>query len=132
MKRALLFSMLLVVIPSFLLLATEYKIKGKAGNYSMEVRFDKNQPGRGNNNISIYIIEDRTHQPVTDAHVEVRYFMPSFPGKEPMMEDNAPASLTGDHYLAKADLSMVGRWTVIISVNRAGKTGTMQFSFVVK
>jgi hypothetical protein len=131
MKRVLLFSMLLIIAPSFLALATEYKIKGKAGNYNMEVKFDKNQPDKGNNNISIYII-DKALQPVTDARVGVQYFMPSFPGKEPMMENNTPASLTGDHYRAKADLSMAGRWTVIISVNRAGKTETMQFSFVVK
>jgi hypothetical protein len=131
MKRVLLFSMLLIIVPSFLALANGYKIKGKAGNYNVEVKFDKNQPDKGNNNISIYI-KDKALQPVNDALVGVRYFMPSFPGKEPMMEDNTPASLTDDHYSAKAHLSMAGKWTVIISVNRAGQTGTMQFSFVVK
>ena len=131
MKRIFLLSMLLVIVPVFMALANEYKVKGKAGNYSVEVRFDKNPPGRGNNNMSIYI-KDKALQPVTDAHVEVRYLMPSFPGKEPMMENNTTAKLSGDHYLAQIDLSMAGRWTIIINVNRAGKTETMQFSFVVK
>jgi hypothetical protein len=131
MKRVLFFSMLLIIVPSFLALANEYKIKGKTGNYNVEVRFDKNPPGRGNNNISIYIA-DKALQPVTNAHVEVRYLMPSFPGKEPMMEDNTAAKLSGNHYLAQIDLSMAGKWTIIINVNWAGKTETMQFSFVVK
>ena len=131
MKRMLLVATLLVIVPSFLALANEYKIKGKAGNSNLEVRFDKNPPGRGNNSISISI-EDKALQPVTDAQVQVRYLMPSFPGKEPMMESNTAAKLSGDHYLAQIDLSMAGRWTIIVSVNRAGKTETKQFSFVVK
>jgi hypothetical protein len=131
MKRVLFFLLLLVLVPSFLALANEYKIKGKAGNYSVEARFDKNLPGRGNNNISIYIA-DKALQPVTNAQVEVRYLMPSFPGKEPMMENNTTAKLNGNHYSAKIDLSMAGKWTIIINVNQAGKTETMQFSFVVK
>ena len=131
MKRILLFSMLLVIVPSFLALANEYKIKGKAGDYNVEVKFDKNPPGRGNNNLSIYI-EDKAFQPVTNARIEVRYLMPSFPGKEPMMENSTTAKLSGNHYLAQIDFSMAGRWTVILNVNRTEKTETMQFSFVVK
>jgi hypothetical protein len=57
--------------------------------------------------MSIYI-EDRALKPVTDAHVEVKYLMPSFPGKPPMMEYNIAAKLKGKHYLAQMDLSMAG------------------------
>jgi hypothetical protein len=131
MKRIFLLSMLLVIVPSFMALANEYKIKGKTGNYNVEVRIDKNPPGRGNNNLSIYI-KDNELRTITDAGVEVRYLMPSFPGKPPMMDNNTGAKLSGNHYLAQVDLSMAGQWTVILSVNRARKTETIEFSFVVK
>jgi hypothetical protein len=131
MKRVVFFSMLLIIVPSFLTLANEYKIKEKAGDYNVEIRIDKNPPGKSNNNINIYI-EDKAMQPVTDAHVGVRYFMPSFPGKAPMMDNITTAKLSGNHYVVQIDLSMAGRWTVVISVDRAGQTGTMQFSFVVR
>ena len=131
MKKTLLVSMLFVIILPFLVLANEYEIKGKAGNYIVEVRIDKNPPGRGNNNMSVSI-EDEAFKPVTNAHVAVHYLMPSLPGRAPMMEYNTAAKLSGNHYLAQMDLSMAGEWIVILGVNRAGKTENMQFSFTVK
>lgn len=131
MKRMLLVFMLLALTPSFLALASDYEKKGKAGDYGVEVRIDKNPPGRGNNNMSIYV-KNRAGQPVTDASVKVNYLMPSLPGRPPMMDYNTEAALSGNHYLAKMNLSMAGEWTVVLGVTRAGKTETMQFSFVVK
>jgi hypothetical protein len=81
--------------------------------------------------MSIYI-KDEIQKPIIDAKIGVQYLMPSLPGKEPMMESDTAAKLSGNHYLAQIDLSMSGKWTIIISVNRTGKTETMQFSFVVK
>ena len=131
MKRMLLVFMLLVLTPSFLALASDYERKGKAGDYGVEVRIDKNPPGRGNNNMTIYIM-DSAQQPVTDARVKVNYLMPSLPGRPPMMDYNTEATLSGNHYLAKMNLSMSGEWTIILGVTRAGKTETMRFSFEVK
>ena len=131
MKRMLLVSILLVITPSFLALASDYERKGKAGDYGVEVRIDKNPPGRGNNNVTIYIT-DSAQQLVTDAQVRVNYLMPSLPGRPPMMDYNTKATLSGNHYLAKINLSMAGEWTIILGVSRAGKTETMKFSFFVK
>jgi len=131
MKKMFLILMILVAVPSLQALANEYAEKGKAGNFNVEVKMDRNPPGRGNNDMRIYI-EDKGRQPVTDAHVEVQYLMPSFPGRAPMMEYNTIAKISGTHYRAQMDLNMAGEWTVILSVARAGKTETMQFSFVVK
>ena len=131
MKRMLLVSILLVITPSFLALASEYERKGKAGDYGVEVRIDKNPPGRGNNNMTIFIT-DSAQRPVTDARVKVNYLMPSLPGRPPMMDYNTEATLSGNHYLAKMNLSMAGEWTIILGVSRAGKTETMKFSFFVK
>jgi hypothetical protein len=123
--------MLLVITPLFPTLASEYTIKEKVGNYSVEARINRNPPAIGNNNMSIYI-KDGTQKPVTDAKVEVQYLMPSLPGKPPMMAYNTIAKLSGDHYSAQIDLSMAGKWTVILTVTRAKKTEAMQFSFIVK
>jgi len=131
MKRMLIVFMLLVLTPSFMALASEYAIKEKTDNYNLEVKFDKSPPSRGNNNISIYI-KDKALRPITDANVEVRYLMPSLPGRPPMMDYNTEATLSGNHYLAKMNLSMAGEWTIILGVTRAGKTETMRFSFVLK
>jgi len=131
MKRTLLIFILLVVMPSFLVLAGEYEIKGKTGNYIVKVAIDKNPPERGNNNMTIYIT-DSAQRPVTDARVKVNYLMPSLPGRPPMMDYNTEATLSGNHYLAKMNLSMAGEWTIILGVSRAGKTETMKFSFFVK
>jgi hypothetical protein len=130
MKKTFLIFALLVLIPS-LLSAGEYESKGKAGDYTMVVRIDKNPPGMGNNAMNIYIT-DKNQRAVTDAHVKVRYLMPSLPGKPPMMEYDTEATLRDNHYLAHMNLSMAGKWSVIVSVIRAGKTGTMTFSFFVK
>jgi len=130
MKRIFLILALLVLIPS-LLPAGEYESKGKAGDYSVVVRIDKNPPGMGNNIMNIYIT-DKNQQSVTDARVKVHYLMPSLPGKPPMMEYDTEAALRDNHYLARMNLSMAGKWSVIVSVIRAGKTGTMTFSFFVK
>lgn len=131
MKRMLLVFMLLVLTPSIMALASDYARKGKAGDYGVEVRIDKNTPGGGNENMSIYIT-DRTQRPVTDALVKVNYLMPSLPGRPPMMDYNTEATLNGNHYLAKLNLSMAGEWIIIVGVTRAGKTETVRFSFVLK
>ena len=131
MKRTLLISMLLAIMLPFLGFGSEYKIKGNAGDYDVEAGIDKNPPVRGNNNMTIYIT-DSAQRPVTDAHVKVNYLMPSLPGRPPMMDYNTEATLSGNHYLAKMNLSMAGEWTIILGVSRAGKTETMKFSFFVK
>jgi len=131
MKKILLVFMLLVTVPSFLALASDYVRKDKARDYDVEVNIDKNPPGRGNNNMTISIT-DSSQQPVTDAHVRVNYLMPSLPGKPPMMDYNTEATLSGNRYLAKMNLSMAGEWTIILGVTRQGKTETMRFSLVVK
>jgi hypothetical protein len=48
------------------------------------------------------------------------------------MDYNTEATLSGNHYLAKLNLSMAGEWIIILDVTQAGKTETIQFSFVSK
>lgn len=131
MKRMLFVFMLLVLTPSFPALASDYEMKGKAGDYNVEVRIDKKTPRGSNDNMSIYIT-DRAQQPVTDALVNVNYLMPSLPGRPLMMDYKTEATPSGNHYSAKMNLSMAGEWIIILGVTRAGKTETIRFSFVLK
>jgi hypothetical protein len=130
-KGLLVFLLLLLITSPLSAQAGNYENKGAAGDYTVVIRIDKNPPGRGNNNMAVYIT-DRAQQPVTDARVKVNYLMPSLPGRPPMMNYNTEATLSGDHYLAKMNLSMAGKWSIILGVSRAGKSETVQFSFVVK
>ncbi len=120
-----------IIVPVFFALASEYVATGKAGVYNVEVRINKNQPARGLNHVDI-AVTDAASKPVTDVQVHIEYLMPSLPGRPPMMEYSATAKPDGHSYQAEIDLSMAGEWTVIVKVTRAGKTDTMQFTFVVK
>jgi hypothetical protein len=131
-KKLILLAIALAVMPSFLALASEYEVKGKAGNYNVEVRMDKNPPARGNNNMDV-VITDAAGKPITGAEVGVEYSMPSFyPGRPPMMKYDTTAKPRDHAYLAQINLSMAGKWTVVLRVTHSGKTDTMEFSFVVK
>jgi hypothetical protein len=131
MKKMFLVSIVLAIIPSFLALASEYEIKGKAGDYNVEVRIDKNPLARGYNNMDV-VITDAVAEVVTDAQVEIEYLMPSLPGKAPMMKYSTVAKPSDHHYLARLNLAMNGVWNIIISLTRARKTDAMEFTIVVQ
>ena len=125
-----------LVVLVFLLLtgfayAKEYEVTGKAGSYTVVVKFDKSLPAKGGNRIEISV-KDTGMKPVTDAAVVVNYLMPSLPGKPPMMEYKTTAALDGRKYAATVDLSMAGQWTFLVTTSRAGKTETMTFNLIVK
>jgi YtkA-like len=125
-----------LVVLIFLLLtgiacAKEYEVIGKAGIYSVVVKFDKSLPVKGDNQVEISV-KDTGMKPVTDAVVAVNYLMPSLPGKSAMMEYKTTAAFDRGKYVATADLSMSGEWAFLISISRAGKTETMRFNLIVK
>ena len=130
-KFFLLVTIVLVIIPAFLAFASEYVVKGKAGDYNVTVRIDRNPPARGYNNLDM-VITDATGKPVTDAGVQVEYLMPSFPGRPSMMKYSTVAKQSDHHYVAQIDLSMDGVWNILLKVTREGKTDTMEFTFVVR
>jgi hypothetical protein len=121
----------LVMASTFIAWAGDLELKGKAGEYNVEVKMDRNPPGRGNNGINI-TVTDEASKPVTDAEVEIEYLMPSLRGRPPMMDYSTKAELTGNKYHGNLNLPMAGRWTVVVKIVRAGKGETMGFAFVVE
>jgi hypothetical protein len=130
MKKLVLIVWLVLFVASFGY-GADYDVKGKAGAYSVDVKMDKNPPTKGQNNVVI-AVQDSLLKPVTDAQVEVKYLMPSLPGRPPMMDYRATAKWQDNRYRAAVDLSMTGEWTVVITIEHRGRTERMQFTFFVK
>jgi hypothetical protein len=131
MKKTLLVFVLIGLLSSSFILAAQYEVKGKAGEYNVQVVLDKSPPARGRNNLEI-TVTDAASKPVTDAQVHVEYLMPSLPGRTPMMEYSTTGKPSGHNYLAQMDLSMAGKWTVVVKVTHGKETGAMEFTFVVE
>lgn len=111
--------------------AKDYEVKGNAGNYVIDVKFDKNPPTKGENRIEIGI-SDAALKPLRDATVIVNYFMPSLSDKPPMMEYRTTAAPEDKKYKAILDLPMAGEWTFVINITHDGRTEAMRFSLVVR
>ncbi len=80
---------LIIVVTALLLVgsvafAKEYEVSKKAGEYTVEVKIDKNPPVVGDNNVKIEI-KDSANKHVTDAKVRVDYSMPAMPGGRPVV-----------------------------------------------
>jgi nitrogen fixation protein FixH len=126
MKKIILFAVALLLIAAGAAFASGLEVKHKAGDYNINVRFDKNPPTTGTNNVEVEI-KDAAGKYVTDAQVKIDYSMPAMPGM-PAMNYKANAVLSGNTYAAKLDLSMSGAWNVAVKITKGGKTSTVKFN----
>ena len=74
---------------------------------------------KGDNELSVKVT-DASGKAVTDAKVNVRFFMPAMPGMAPMPSKPKPV-LKGDVYRVKASVRMEGTWKTEVIVERPGK-----------
>ena len=126
MKRWSWLVVLLVVLVAGTVFAKENTVQKKAGDYSVEIKMDKESPVVGSNSMEI-MIKDKAGKAVTDAKVVVTASMPSMPGM-PAMENKADAKLEGGKYKAKIDLSMGGSWNMSVRITQGGKTATAKWT----
>ena len=126
MKQIILVTVALLLIAAGAVYAAGLEVKHKAGDYDVSVKFDKNPPVVGTNNMKIEV-RDASGKYITDAKVKVDYSMPAMPGM-PAMNYKTDAVLSGQEYTAKMDLSMSGSWNVALKILRGGKTSTMKFN----
>ncbi len=118
---------LLVLFLTFgLAYAKDYMVMKKAGNYTVDVKMDKNPPVTGQNKMELSI-KDASGSDVTDAIVAVEYSMPAMPGM-PAMNYKTKAELNGSRYTATIDFSMSGAWTVNVKITHAGKTQSVKLN----
>jgi len=126
MKRWTWLAVLLVVLVAGTAFAKENVVQKKAGDYSVEIRMDKETPVVGSNNVEI-VVTDKAGKAVTDAKVLVSASMPAMPGM-PAMENKADAKLDGGKYKAKIDLSMGGSWNMSVRITQGGKSATAKWT----
>lgn len=108
--------------------AWSYVIDRNVNSYSVHVRIGEGPPVLGQNVITL-TITDASSRPVSDAAVAIRYFMPSLPGRPPMMEYTTTAKREDGAYRAELDLRMKGEWVVALTIARQGETETVKFGF---
>jgi hypothetical protein len=89
----------------------------KSGHNGSGEMSHHNAMGGNDFNIAVY---DQEEKPVTDAKVKVGYSMPSTDNMPPM-NYTARAKRAGDQYGAKLNLSMKGKWDVMIYIKRPKK-----------
>lgn len=116
----------ILLLASGLAYAKNYEMVKKAGNYTVQVRMDKNPPVAGENNIEISI-KDAAGADVVDAAVMVEYSMPAMPGM-PAMNYKTKTDTKNKKYAAMVDFSMSGAWSINVKITRAGKTQSVKFN----
>jgi hypothetical protein len=96
-----------------------YEAKKAADDLSVTLKADGYPLIKADNALSV-IVADATGKTVTDAVVQVRYYMPAMPGMAPM-EFTAQAVQKGNGYSFTANIPMEGGWKVDVAAARPGK-----------
>jgi hypothetical protein len=106
--------------------AKDYMVTKQVGDYTVNVKMDRNPPVRGDNKMRI-TIKDKAGADVTDATVAIEYSMPAMMGM-PAMNYQSTSELKDKQYIATLNFSMSGAWNVNIKITRAGKTQSVKFN----
>jgi hypothetical protein len=117
---------LILLLAAGVAFAKAYEVNRKAGDYSVDIKMDKNPPSVGMNNMEI-AVTDKAGKAVKDAKVVVEYGMPAMPGMAPM-NYKADAKPDGDKYNASLNISMPGPWSVNVRISVAGKTVSTRYT----
>lgn len=99
--------------------ARGYESERPAGDLKVTLKSERYPLVKGDNVLMVKIA-DAAGKVVTDATVNVRYYMPPMPGMAPM-DYNSQASLKGDTYSITANIPMEGGWRVEVSVTQPGR-----------
>jgi hypothetical protein len=95
-----------------------YETHKTAGDVTVTLSAGSYPLVKGDNTLSVKLA-DSSGKPVTDAKVDVRYYMPPMPGMAPM-EYTTQAMPSGNTYAFKANIPMEGGWRVDVTTNRGG------------
>jgi hypothetical protein len=117
---------LILLLSAGLAVAKSYEVTRKAGDYTVDIKMDKNPPVVGPNNIEI-VVKDAAGKAVSDAKVLVDYGMPAMPG-HPAMGYKTDAQLKSGVYQAMLNISMKGPWTITVRITHLGKAVSARFT----
>ena len=96
-----------------------YESRKSAGDVKITLSIERYPLIKGDNALSVQVT-DEANKAVTDALVNVKYYMPPMPGMAPM-DYNTQAVLKGDRYAFSSNVPMEGGWKADVSVTRPGK-----------
>jgi len=103
----------------------DLELAGKAGEFQVRAKIDRNPPILGHNHMEIEIKDSDGR--VTDANVMVNYYMPPMPRMAPM-NYTTNAEVKGEKYTVTMDLIMAGPWIIRVLITRDGKRVTAKFN----
>lgn len=120
MKKAYLVIVALVIAMAVVAGCSKgYESAKTVGDVGIMLKAERYPLVKGDNALSAKVV-DKAGNAVTDATVQVRYYMPAMPGMAPM-EYTTLASLKGGAYAFGANIPMEGGWKMDISVTQPGK-----------
>ncbi len=96
-----------------------YESQKAVGDVSITLRADPYPLTKGDNTLSLNVV-DTAGKAVSDAMVQVRYYMPPMPGMAPM-EFNTQAVPKGSGYSFTTNVPMEGGWKAEVTVTRPSK-----------
>lgn len=96
-----------------------YETKKAVDDLSVTLKAGRYPLVKGDNDLSVSVA-DAAEKTVTDAAVQVRYYMPVMPGMAPM-EFTAQLVPKDDRYAFTANIPMEGGWKVDVTATRPGK-----------
>lgn len=120
MKKNLLVTF--VILLSFVVLggcSKGYESQKNSGGMNIALKAENYPLVKGDNVMSIKVT-DASGAPVTDAKVDVRFYMPPMPGMAPM-DFTTQAVLKGDKYAFTGNAPMEGGWKAEVTVAAPGK-----------
>ncbi|MEC4685568.1 MAG: FixH family protein [Nitrospirota bacterium] len=114
--KKILFVLLGLFFMSGVVYATGSDMVKKAGDVTVKVSVGKDAPVVGENSISVELLNAEKGS-ITDAEVELAYFMPAMPA----MKYETSAIQKGNTYTAVLGLAMAGQWNVDVRFKRPGR-----------
>jgi len=108
----------------------DYEVTKKAGEYTVQVKIDRNPPAVGDNSIVIWL-KDADGKDVKGAMMTVDYGMPSKIGRK-TKKFNSHAQPHENNYHAILAIPTPGSWEVNIKITDKGKKVSTKFSLDVK
>jgi hypothetical protein len=112
-------------------------MKTEAGDYTVTASFDRTPPLTGANTFFI-TIRDAAGNVITDASVEVHYYMTEKAGPNrkyvemASMGARTDAAAKNAGYKANLNFSMSGPWNIEVTINRGGQEQTADFFTLIK
>lgn len=105
----------LFVLPG-VVYATGFDMVKKVGDVTVKISMENSSPVVGKNNISVELLNAKKGL-ITDAEVELAYFMPAMPA----MKYETGAIRKGITYTAVLGLAMAGQWNVDVRFRRPAR-----------